>query len=458
MNDDFLHRLRKQPSQAFAARLKAKLERQMPQRPRISVVRSLVLGLLVGGSAVAATWWMVQGTGSEELRPAVSRVSGSNAPTSEPESQGVTAQQRSFFGGAADEEASSSARASVASSPIGKPSTEARADEITAGTASHDGVIGGYAKSSRSTRSETEKSPYTRAVRAAGHESGLVLMEAVNGRNRTFELTSSAVDDEEAFRRLCTTQRADVVVTTRSMSEDERRECEAKLGFKADRIKMLKLGHMGAAISAAKYATTYTLSPRDLFLALAKRIPDGENPTRFIPNPNVSWHQVGAYGERRITVFGPERDSPRAKGFAAIIMKAGCDTFPSIKSLRETDPDEYRRLCSEIREDPVYTPISYENEFFVTQTLWGDPHAIAVLSLPFFDARRADLNGSVLSGPAPTPEAIASGAYEGAITLYFYARVDTNAQWLARDMEHAIESPTHLANYGLLLDAAQQDH
>ena len=304
---------------------------------------------------------------------------------------------------------------------------------------------------------ETEKPPYTRTVRAAGHESGLMLLEAVNGRNRTFELTSAAVDDDEAFRRLCTTQRADVVVTTRSMSESETRECEAKLGFRANQIKMLKLGHMGTAISAAKYATTYTLSPRDLFLAVAKRIPDGENPTRFIPNPNVSWHQVGAYGERRITVFGPERDSPRAKVFAAIIMKAGCDTFSSIKSLRKTDPDEYRRVCYEVREDSVYTPISYESEFFVTQTLWGDPHAIAVLSLPFFDEHRADLNGSLISGPAPTPEAIASGAYEGAITLFFYARIDTDAQWLARDMEYAIQPPTYLVNYGLLLETAQQD-
>ena len=42
MNDDFLHRLRKEPPPTFAARLKAKLELQNPKRPRLSVVRSVV--------------------------------------------------------------------------------------------------------------------------------------------------------------------------------------------------------------------------------------------------------------------------------------------------------------------------------------------------------------------------------------------------------------------------------
>lgn len=80
-----------------------------------------------------------------------------------------------------------------------------------------------------------------------------------------------------------------------------------------------------------------------------------------------------------------------------------------------------------------------------------------MLSPPFFDAHRADLSGSLLSGSAPTPEAIASDAYEGAITLFFYARLDTDAGWLARDMEHAIKPPTYLVNYGLVLEAERED-
>jgi phosphate transport system substrate-binding protein len=278
-----------------------------------------------------------------------------------------------------------------------------------------------------------------------------MLVEVVAGRRSMPELQLETVEDDEAFRRLCTSQTADLVVTTRSMTEDEMRQCAATLGFRAERIRVLKLGHMGVVISAAKLGTSSTLSPREVFLALAKRVPDPENPARFIPNTKVSWHQVGAYQERRITFFGPERDSPLAKVFAALILKAGCNTFPSIKALRDTDADEYHRLCREIRDDSVYTPV-HEGEFFLTQTLWGDPHAIAVLSLPFFDAHRAELSGSLLSGATPTPEAIASGTYEGAVTLFLHARLDTDAEWLARDFEYALEPPTTLVNYGLILD------
>lgn len=455
MNDDFLHRLRTEPPPTFAARLKAKLDRQSPQRSKFSVVRSLVLGLLVGGSAVAATWWIAQGHGSEELRAAMSRVIGSSSRTSQPASPDATLQQRSFFGSVPVEETSSAESVPVSTASVRAASPEARADGTVAANPAHDGVIGGYAKSTRSTRGEADDLRDSPPVRAAGHESGLMVVKAVSGRSGMIDLMLEEAEDEEAFRRLCTSQRAEVVVTTRSITEDEMSLCRTTLGYRAEYIKALKLGHIGVAISAAKLGTSSTLSPREIFLALAKRVPDPENPARFIPNANVSWHQVGPYQERRITFFGPERDSPLAEVFAALILDAGCDTFASIKALRETDPDEYRRLCHEIRDDSVYTPV-HESEFFLTQRLWGDPHALAVLSLPFFETHRAELSGSLLSGPTPTPETIASGTYEGAITLFIYARDDTAAGWVHRDFEQALRTPSYFARYGLVLATAEE--
>ncbi len=60
MNDDFLHRLRAEPSAKFLATLKASLDRQAIKRAqaRRTFFRAAILATLIGGSAVAAfvTW------------------------------------------------------------------------------------------------------------------------------------------------------------------------------------------------------------------------------------------------------------------------------------------------------------------------------------------------------------------------------------------------------------------
>src|SRR5258708_29352723 len=57
MNDDFLHRLRKEPPPGFLAELKDKLDRQSaPARPRrLSFSRGLFVGLLLATTAFAVT-------------------------------------------------------------------------------------------------------------------------------------------------------------------------------------------------------------------------------------------------------------------------------------------------------------------------------------------------------------------------------------------------------------------
>ena len=63
MNDDFLHRIRAQPSADFLARLKTRLDRQVPPppKPRRTALRALAWGLLFGGSAFAITLLTITG-------------------------------------------------------------------------------------------------------------------------------------------------------------------------------------------------------------------------------------------------------------------------------------------------------------------------------------------------------------------------------------------------------------
>lgn len=461
MNDEFLHRLRKEPPPDFVARLSARLERQGRQRARFSIVRSLVLGLLLGGSAIAATLWAVHGARTESRTAAAQPLDSDSRSLRQPP-PASRAQQRSSvartpFGEVKSAEEDRAAPALTPAS-ISSPSLA----EPHAPDASRGGVIGGFARQARSA-GEARTGTRRAIIRVAGPEVGLLLAKRIGERVGLADLETDRVDDDEAIRRLCASsgaRAADLIVTMRTLTKDELGRC---MTVQSSAIEQTRLGYVGVAISAAKTATVVRLSPREIFLALAKRIPDPADPSRFIANPNVSWHQVHAgYREGPITFFGPKQDSLLAKVFAAVILRAGCDTFPSIKALSQTDPERHRRICHEIREDSVYTPV-YEGEFFLTQTLWGDPNALAVLSLPFFDAHRAELSDSLLAGPMPTKESIRSEAYEGAAAVYISMRQDRlnrvlALQWYARESvsERALGPHGYLMVDGLVpLDEAE---
>src|ERR1700733_2884037 len=58
MNDEFLHRLRKEPSEKYLAQLKASLDRQAVRqaKTRRTLFRTAILAALIGGSAVAVAF------------------------------------------------------------------------------------------------------------------------------------------------------------------------------------------------------------------------------------------------------------------------------------------------------------------------------------------------------------------------------------------------------------------
>ena len=66
-------------------------------------------------------------------------------------------------------------------------------------------------------------------------------------------------------------------------------------------------------LTAGPTAEPAALTPREVFLALARRIPDPAEPSRLIDNPNVTWHDVDArFDYRNIDVLMPlRRHDPR---------------------------------------------------------------------------------------------------------------------------------------------------
>ncbi|HEX3397753.1 MAG TPA: hypothetical protein VHS76_13695, partial [Steroidobacteraceae bacterium] len=81
MNDDFLHRLRVEPSRQFLSALKASLDRQAlsQRKARRTLFRTAILAALIGGSAVAVAFVAWRGVPTS-LRIAA-HVASANPPT-----------------------------------------------------------------------------------------------------------------------------------------------------------------------------------------------------------------------------------------------------------------------------------------------------------------------------------------------------------------------------------------
>jgi phosphate transport system substrate-binding protein len=264
-------------------------------------------------------------------------------------------------------------------------------------------------------------------VRFAAPASAQALAAKV-ANNSLAELYFEPADSTTAIRLMCSDgpQGVDIALTTRPMSVDEFRSCGGAAGFARTMgykvaFVATELGYYGAAVTAAKTAATFRVSPRQLFLALAAEVPGPLDARRLIANPNRNWNQIDPGLEsREIAVFGPPRESPAAMAMAELLLEAGCDEWPWIRALRTENPQRHRKICHSVREDGLYTP-EQPTDYFVTQTLWSEPSALVILDYNFFDARRDQFAGSMLAGADAKPATIAAATYEAARPLYLYA-------------------------------------
>jgi phosphate transport system substrate-binding protein len=421
MNDEFLYRLRKEPPPAFAARLRARLKLQTPA-PRLSVLRMLVIGFVVGGSALAATLWAVKGTPRHDADAFVTREVAplGTPPASDSLSRPATTYQRSAPTELARKQSQSAP--TIATPVSSRDSEQMPAEEAEASSPS--GVIGGaLLKSSNQDSGNSAGESSEPPIRVAGPLITHALTRATAEGSDT-EVEIELLDDDEAFNRFCegtVAARPDLIVATRPMNNYELQRCAAN-GVR--NIAAAKIGYAGIVLTATKTSPIFKKSARDVFLALAKQIPSEADPTRLIDNPNVTWRQVNPHMETvNIAVFGPAPNSALGKVVSEWILAPGCDSYPWIKALRESDPERYRRVCHTIREDGVYVTAE-ENNIFVSQRLMAEPNAMALLSFRYFDQQRDVLIGSRLDGAEPTMENIASGAYPYSRVIHVYTHTD----------------------------------
>jgi phosphate transport system substrate-binding protein len=212
-------------------------------------------------------------------------------------------------------------------------------------------------------------------------------------------------------------QHADVANASRKMKAAEFDTCK-KNGVKD--IVELKIGYDGLTIAENKKGPLSGLTRKDVYLALAKNIPDPANPTVLIPNPYTTWKDVNpALPAIKIEVLGPPPTSGTRDSFHELYLEAGCSQYPWIKSMKDLDEKRYKRICHTIREDGAYVEAG-ENDNLIVQKLTANPNAVGVFGFSFLEENADKLNGLKIDGVEPTFETIASGKFAASRPLFVY--------------------------------------
>jgi len=181
-----------------------------------------------------------------------------------------------------------------------------------------------------------------------------------------------------------------------------------------------KIGFDGIVLANSVEAKQLNLTRRDIFLALAKNVPDGAGAT--MPNPYKTWADVNPdLPDVKIEVMGPPPTSGTRDAFAELAMEGGCKTFDWIKALKSQDKAAYKALCHTIREDGAYIEAG-ENDNLIVQKLQANADAVGVFGYSYLEQNSDVIQGAIVGGVAPEFDEIAEGSYPIARSLYFYVK------------------------------------
>jgi len=214
-------------------------------------------------------------------------------------------------------------------------------------------------------------------------------------------------------------QHADVVNASRRMNASEFESCR-KNGVRD--ILEVRVGYDGLTLSESKRGPMMNLTRKQVYLALAKQVPDPANPTALIANPYKTWNQIDkSLPATKIEVLGPPPTSGTRDSFNELYMEAGCRTYPWLNTLRGQDEKRFKRVCHTLREDGAFVEAG-ENDNLIVQKIEANRNAVGIFGFSFLEENLDKLRGSKIDGVEPTYETISSGKFPASRPLFIYVK------------------------------------
>jgi len=247
------------------------------------------------------------------------------------------------------------------------------------------------------------------------------------------------------------TNTPDITNASRRIKMSEYDDCQTN-GV-TDIVEVL-VGYDGIAIASSTESAQLEISLNDVYLALAKDVPDADG--KLVANPNITWKDVNSLlPPTKIEVLGPPPTSGTRDAFVELAMAGGAKGVPDLKELSGLGADQvdeikammvklgvplgvYDALAERKGKAPkgkdVFTTLAYairedgafieagENDNLIVQKLQANPDAVGIFGFSFLDENRDKVQGAIVDGVVPTFDSIADGEYPVSRPLYFYIK------------------------------------
>jgi phosphate transport system substrate-binding protein len=208
----------------------------------------------------------------------------------------------------------------------------------------------------------------------------------------------------------------DIANSSRRITPSELATC-AQNGV--DQIVEVEIGFDGIVLANAKTSTPLNLSLRDVYLALAKNVPEPAGGQKLVANPYRTWADVNPkLPAVDIEVLGPPPTSGTRDAFLELAMDGGCKSVDWVAKLAS---DALAAACHTIREDGRYIEAG-ENDNLIVQKLASNPTAFGIFGYSFLEQNSDKVQGAHINGVAPDFDSIAERKYPISRPLYFYVK------------------------------------
>ncbi len=184
----------------------------------------------------------------------------------------------------------------------------------------------------------------------------------------------------------------------------------------------VKVGYDGIVLANSRKSDQFSITLRELYLALAKDIPNENGGLKA--NDNQRWSDINPeLPNTKIEILGPPPTSGTRDAFVELAMEGGCKTFDWIADMKKTNGDRYKAVCHSFREDDNFIEAG-ENDNLIVQKLNANPNALGIFGYSFLEQNADSVQGAVINDVVPTFENISDGSYPVSRSLYFYVKKD----------------------------------
>ncbi len=209
----------------------------------------------------------------------------------------------------------------------------------------------------------------------------------------------------------------DIVNASRPIKPAEVELC-AKNGV--NEIIEVTVGYDAIVVVSLGNAQPLNLTRKELFLALAKNVPDPKDETQLIPNPYQNWKDINPdLPNQKIKVWGPDQAHGTYDLILSNIMLAGCRQLNSIKAMEQANPEKFTAVCQTFRQDGAYTEDGKFEK--ILAAVKSDPNTVGILSFSYL-VQDTTLRGAEIDSMLPAYGSIAHGVYPLTRPLRFYLK------------------------------------